>query len=195
MPGDGLSYEVHMHGEYLSTRERGRAARDSLDQHVSSLSPDADAVIDLTRVAAMTFAFADEFLGRFFANLATGHGSQRAAVLCGLNDETREAMTVCLERRDLFAAVADDSSGLSLLAAPAFLNETYHHAAALKTFRAADLAEQLGTTMSNTNNRLKRLSNCGALRRDRSTNTKRGGKEFLYSTPKPPSMGRLAGRP
>lgn len=177
-----LTFDVRAHGEFLATRSKARAVRDNLEKQVSSLASDSDVIIDFAGVAAMTISFADEFLGKFYTSMAAGDISAGVIVLRGLNDETLETISVCLDRRDLVAAVVDDG-GISLVAAPPFLNETYRHAANLKKFRANDLSERLGVTLPNMNNRLKRLTAGGALRRERSSMPNRGGKEFIYSVP------------
>lgn len=177
-----LTFDVGVHGEFLATRSKARAVRDSLEKQIASPASDSTVIIDFSGVGAMTISFADEFLGKFYTSVAAGDISAAAIVLRGLNDETQETISVCLERRDLVAAVVE-GGGVRLVAAPAFLDETYRHAANLKTFRANDLSDRLGVTLSNMNNRLKRLAAGGALRRERSATPNRGGKEFIYSVP------------
>ena len=48
-------------------------------------------------------------------------------------------------------------------------------------FKANDVAEALGLSAQNANNRLKRLAASGALRKSRSATSGRGGKEFVYT--------------
>ncbi|WP_081901991.1 STAS-like domain-containing protein [Lentzea aerocolonigenes] len=175
-------FDVGAHGEFLATRSKARTVRDSLEKQVDAPSSGSEVVIDFVGVDAMTISFADEFLGKFYTSVAAGDVSAAVVVLSGLNDETRETISVCLERRDLVAASVDRGE-LRLIAAPEFLVETYEHAANLKTFRANDLSESLGVTLSNMNNRLKRLAAVGALRRERSSTSNRGGKEYVYSIP------------
>ncbi len=100
-----LEFAISPDGEYAATRQRGRVAREDLEGQVASYGQPSGVLIDFAGVKDMTGSFADEFLGRFYASLAAGDVPPQAIVLLGLNDETQEAVTVCLERRDL-AAVA-----------------------------------------------------------------------------------------
>jgi len=182
--GELLNFDVGQHGRaaFLATRSKGREIREELEDRISLEHPD-EVIIDFTGVEAMTISFADEFLGRFYASLATGDVPAPAALLAGLNEENLATVSICLERREL-AAAAIINGKLALLSALDFLAETYKHALSLGTFSALDLAEQLAITPQNVNNRLKRLVEAGAIRRRRVV-TGRGGKEFTYTAPAP----------
>ncbi|MEV6192912.1 winged helix-turn-helix transcriptional regulator [Streptomyces sp. NPDC051920] len=52
-------------------------------------------------------------------------------------------------------------------------------------FRTAQLAETLGISLPNANNRLQRLVEAGALHRQRGSGPDRGGKEFTYRVSRP----------
>lgn len=161
------------------TRANGAAAREQLTQLARTATSDDTVVIDLSAVQAMTYSFADEFLGKFLAvrdDLAEGPGF----VLTGLAEDPLETTQLVLERRTL-AAVFRDVAGPRLLTRESHLVATYERALMMGEFRATDMAEQLGITAQNVNNRLKRLSSVGALRRRRST-AERGGKEYTYQS-------------
>lgn len=175
-----LEFDVGEHGAFLATRSSARTIRANLETKATALDPPDTVVIDFAGVEAMTISFADEFLGRFYATLATGDIPPQVVLLHGLNEDTRETVAVCLERRELVAATVSNGT-TQLVAAPEFLVGTYQLAAALGTFRAGDLADRLGITPQNANNRLKRLAAAGAVRRERVTMSERGGKEFLYT--------------
>ena len=176
-----LTFDVSQHGEFLATRSSARMIRDSLEAKATALDPSDSVVIDFTGVEAMTISFADEFLGKFYTTLAAGDIPAQVVLLRGLNEDTRETVTVCLQRRELVATAAAGNGNIQLVAAPEFLVDTYHHAATLGTFRASDLSDRLGITPQNANNRLRRLTAAGALRRERVTMSERGGKEFVYT--------------
>jgi hypothetical protein len=176
-----LEFAVLPHGEYLATRDCGRAAREDLERQITSHGQSSGVLIDFAGVKAMTISFADEFLGRFYASLAAGDVPAQAVLLLGLNDETHEAVTVCLERRDL-AAVAIIDGQPTLLSGPEHLGETYRHALSLDSFSAIDVSTLLGISPQNANNRLKRLVSAGAVLRRRIA-PDRGGKEFVYAVP------------
>lgn len=134
--------------------------------------------IDFSQVEAMTISFADEFLGRFYSRMAGGDTTMLVD-LVGLDDEeTRETVSICLERRDLFGVDLDKHQ---LLGKAEMLGDTYRAARELGQFRATELAARLGVTPQNVNNRLKKLVAAGAVLKQRVTDLKRGGKEFNYT--------------
>jgi hypothetical protein len=179
-----LTFDVSQFGPFLATRSSARTARTKLENKTASLDAPDVVVIDFAGVDAMTISFADEFIGKFYTTIGAGDISPQVILLRGLNEETNEAITVCLERRELIAA-AMIGPEIHLIAAPEFLQETYRHAGMLETFRAIDLAENLSITPQNVNTRLKRLTAAGAIRREHSNTSGRGGKEFMYSVPSP----------
>jgi DNA-binding MarR family transcriptional regulator len=85
---------------------------------------------------------------------------------------------VVLERRKLLAAAMVDGKP-TLLGADAYLRATYLAAVALRSFNASDIADKMGVTVQNANNRLKRLVALGALSRRR-TDPSTGGREYSY---------------
>lgn len=176
-----LLYDVSQHGTFLATRNTARKVRESLEDIAASLVRE-EVLIDFSGVAAMTISFADEFLGKFYTSVAAGDVVVPVVLLRGLNEDTEETISICLQRRELLAAAVVKRE-IRLIAAPEFLVETYRHATGLRKFRASDLSERLGITLSNVNNRLKRLAATGTLRRERSSPSNRGGKEFVYSVP------------
>lgn len=176
-----LSYPVKEHGPFLSTRAKGTAARLSLEEHVAA-APSALLTIDFGGVEAMTNSLVDEFLGKFYLLLAAGDIHAEGVRLVGLDEETRDGITVCLERRK---QIAVDGDTHELLGDTAVLVDTYTHALRLGTFRTAQLAEALDVSLPNANNRLKRLLEAGALHRERTSGPDRGGKEYTYRLPWP----------
>ena len=174
-----FTYSVRPHGDFLATRDLAKTVLRDLEDHVP---PDAAAVvIEFTDVDAMTISFADEFLGRYYSALASSDVSPAVVTLTGLNEELRETVAVSLQRRDLIAAEAQHEV-LTLLAASDVLRQTYQLAHELGTFTAMNVADRLGITAPNANNRLKRLVAARALIRQQGI-AERGGKEFIYSVP------------
>ncbi|MEV0269707.1 hypothetical protein AB0H43_13085 [Hamadaea sp. NPDC050747] len=128
----------------------------------------------------MTISFADELLGRFYDSLASGDVKAEAVQIRGLNDETRETVDLCLERRDKIAVTVDDGRP-ALLGRTEPLEETFQVALALGEFKANDLADALSITAQNANNRLRRLVEAAVVRRRQTSVANRGGKEFVYT--------------
>ncbi|GAB2889966.1 hypothetical protein GCM10027074_67840 [Streptomyces deserti] len=175
-----LTYTVKEHGPFLATRAVGDEARRTLEEQLRAAAPVAMLTIDFGGVEAMTNSFVDEFLGKLYLLLAAGDLRTDGVRLTGLNEETRDAITVCLERRK---QIAVDGDTHMLLGDAAVLADTYAQARQLGQFRAARLAEALGISLPNANNRLKRLLEAGALHRERAAGPERGGKEFSYRLP------------
>lgn len=103
---------------------------------------------------------------------------QVGVVLTGLNDDTNETIALVLERRNLLAIHREGTED-ALLGADEYLSQTFATACLLNDFKASEIAERLQTTPQNANNRLKRLTAAGAVKRTRSS-AERGGKEFTY---------------
>ncbi|MFC3898142.1 STAS-like domain-containing protein [Lentzea rhizosphaerae] len=171
-------FNVVQLGEFPATRSKARDGR-SLLEGILAGKTGVDLTIDFTNVTAMTISFADEFLGKFLASLDAASQDVTLKVT-GLNVENAEAVTICLERRDVQVVVLDRDGTLKL-DGPAPLPETFDAALELGDFKANDLAQRLGISPQNANNRLKRLTAVGALRKTRTVGAARGGKEFAYS--------------
>lgn len=183
MHGSAVVYTFHVAtGEhrFLAFRSAAAQNRYRLEGELTA-NPDVEEVLlDFRAVAAMTYGYADELVGRFYATLAAGDAGARAVGLTGLTAETRDAVVVCLERRKL--AAVDAELGV-LLGETAALDETYAFAVELGTFRAGDVAADMGISLPNANNRLKRLAAAGAVHRVRAASPAHGGKEFSYRMP------------
>ncbi|WP_285796137.1 hypothetical protein [Micromonospora sp. NBRC 107095] len=177
-----LEFAVKQFGTFLATRGRARAVRESLEAEIAANGAETAVVICLAGVDAMTISFADEFLGRLYSSLAAGDLIAAGVRLSGLNEETREAVSICLERRDL-VAVANDGGGATLVGRTEVLQETFAAVLRLGELRALDLADALSITPQNANNRLKRLVEAGAVLRRQAAVSNRGGREFIYTVP------------
>jgi len=168
-------------GPLASTRARGLQYRQQLEQLLAAVPPDEAVVISFDAVMAMTGSFTDEFLGKLLVARAAGLTGRAPILLTGLTEETAEEVDLCLERRRTFAVWAEDGTA-KLLGGDDALKQTFAAGARRGTFRASDLASDVGTTQQNMNNRLKRLHEAGALLRDRQ-DPAAGGREFLYRAP------------
>lgn len=176
-----VTYAVRQHGAFLATRALGKTVLRDLEDRLAGVNDNDCLVIDFTGVEAMSISFVDEFLGRYYGTLTTIEQPPTVVLLTGLNEDNRESITVCMQRHDLIVAYADANT-VSLLGAPAVLDETYQAASELGTFTATHLAKRLEITAPNANNRLKRLAAARALVRNRGI-AHRGGKEFTYTVP------------
>jgi hypothetical protein len=175
-----MDFAVGKYGSFLATRGRAKLAREDLEAAIEAQPDTILAAIRFDDVEAMTISFADEFLGRFYGSLATSPALTTIVQLTGFNDETREAVSICLERRDL-VALSIDSDKPILVGKTEVLQETFQAALELGQFRAAELAKVLSITAQNANNRLKRLVNAATIQRRQAPISTRGGKEFVYA--------------
>jgi hypothetical protein len=175
-----LTFPVSEAGTFLSTRSVGAHLRGELEDLLRSPGPPQVLEIDFAGTEAMTHSFVDEFLGKLYLSLAAGDIRAAGVTLTGLNEETRESVVVCMERRKQFAVQGEDHT---LLGDTNIMPDTYDQARKLKVFRAQELAQELGISVTNANNRLKRLVQAGALGRDRAPDPEHGGIQFVYSLP------------
>jgi hypothetical protein len=170
-------FSVVQLGAFPATRSLGQEGRARLDDLLGERG-DVDLTIDFAGVEVMNISFADEFLGKFL----TSHdfAAEGATVkVTGLNEDNRFSVSVCVERRSTPVAVLEQDGHLGLLG-DSILAATFERALQLHSFKANELAEALGLTPQNANNRLKRLAAAGALRKAQVTGSARGGKEFMY---------------
>ncbi len=175
-----LDFSVAQYGTFLATRLSAKTAREELEARIKAHNGAVAVYISFDGVEAMTISFADEFLGRFYSSMAAGFLATAGVLLSGFNEETREAVAICLDRRDA-VALAMDNDQTTLTGRTESLVDTFRAALELSEFRANDLAEALSITPQNANNRLKRLVEAGALQRRQAAVSNRGGKEFVYS--------------
>jgi hypothetical protein len=157
-----------------------RTAREDLEARIMAQGGATTVYIRFDEIEAMTISLADEFLGRFYSSMAAGDVATAGVLLSGFNEETREAVAICLERRDVIA-LAVDNNQTRLMGRIESLVDTFRAVLGLGEFRANDLATALSITPQNANNRLKRLVEAGALQRRQASVSNRGGKEFVYS--------------
>ncbi|NUR97553.1 MAG: STAS-like domain-containing protein [Kribbellaceae bacterium] len=173
-------FSVVQLGEYPATRSRGQEGRVRLDDLLVDREG-VDLTIDFAGVKVMNISFADEFLGKFLVShdfAATG----TTVKVAGLNADNRYSVVVCVERREARVVVREEDGKLTLVGdkIDKMLSATFEKAIELGTFKANDLADALSLTAQNANNRLKRLTESGALRRAQVTGSTRGGKQFVY---------------
>ena len=176
-----LTIPIAGFGDYLSTRNLGAQVRLDVEAKIRTAVEGTVVLLDFHKVVAITISFADEFLGRLCSARAAGDLPDVGLVVSGLNDDLREAIDLCLERRELAIVELEPDGTTVLLAGDDFLRAAFEQALNLAEFRAGQLADALEITPQNANNRLKRLVASGVLRRERARG--RAGKEYAYSVP------------
>jgi hypothetical protein len=172
------TFSVHQLGKFPATRSLGREGRDRLEDLLANNS-EIDLAVDFSGVHGMTPSFLDEFLGKFLTSSDLAKSDATVKVV-GLSEDNEYAVLVCVERRETQVVVLD-ARALRLVG-DRMLAETFAKALQLGTFKASDLGDALGLSAQNANNRLKRLTAVGAVRKTQVTGSSRGGKEFSYET-------------
>ena len=175
------TFSVHQLGKFPATRSLGREGRDRLEDLLAN-NNGIDLTVDFSGVHGMTPSFLDEFLGKFLTSGDITKSDATVKVI-GLSEDNAYAVLVCVERRETQVVVLDETS--VHLVGDRMLAETFDQAVQLGTFKASDLGDALGLSAQNANNRLKRLSAIGAVRKTQVTGSSRGGKEFSYRTVPP----------
>jgi hypothetical protein len=163
------------------SRPLGHECREKLEVLLAEAPEDEVVVVSFADIEVMTGSFTDEFLGKLVAARAAGLTGKSPLLLTDLNEETAEEVDLCLGRRKMPAVWVQDGTA-HLLGGDDALKETFAAGVRLNEFRASQLADDLGTTPQNMNNRLKRLVDAGALVRARH-DPSAGGREFLYRVP------------
>lgn len=170
------SFSVVFLAKYPASRGLGQDGRIRLDDLLQGGG--IDLTIDFTGVEVMNISFADEFLGKFLTSNDFSAAGCTVKV-AGLNADNRYSVEVCVERREAQVVVLNEDGSLSLVG-DQILADTFDTARELGGFKANDLAEVMGLSAQNANNRLKRLCQAGALRKAQVMGSTRGGREFIY---------------
>lgn len=148
------------YGKVLSTRELGRQAADQLQD---ALVEGGAVVLNFAGVEVASTSFLDEVVMRLKGTLG-GRGSS-VVVVAGLIEEVQESLILVLNNRKLALAALDEDK-LTLLGGNRQLEETLDAASRLgETFKAPDLAESLRIKLPNLHQRLKSLTEGGAIAR------------------------------
>ena len=171
------SFRVDQLSRYPATRPQGQQGRAQLDDLVSEHNG-IDLTVDFAGVEVMNISFADEFLGKFLASHDFS-ATDTTVKVAGLSADNRYSIAVCVERRDTNVAVFESGGSLALVG-DKMLAETFEQVLRLGTFRANELADVMGLTAQNANNRLKRLAAAGSVRKAQLTGSTRGGREYTY---------------
>jgi uncharacterized protein DUF4325 len=164
---------------FLATRDRGRRVRDDIEDKLAATPVGGALVLDFSEVEGVTVSFGDECIAKLILARMTGDYVDRGLLIEGCNEDVWETLDAVLARRKLSAVGVAASEELSVLGGQSWLPETLKAALALRSFKAADLAERLKLTPQAANNRLKTLVASGAVIRERIV-PEGGGKEFGY---------------
>jgi DNA-binding MarR family transcriptional regulator len=160
-------------GPVLATR---RAARDVVS-HLEGLFDEPVALeLSFADVEAVTSPFLDEILKAVQSEMARHESSLVSA--SEMNEDAYETLKMVLDR-DHRALTYRQKDHYELVTSTPHLAETYEAAQGFGTFTTPDLAGTLGLTVTAANQRLKTLSEAGAVGRRPDANAERG-RRYLY---------------
>jgi hypothetical protein len=162
------------HGRVLATR---RAARAVVERLSGIWAEPAAVLLDFEGVEAVTSPFLDEVLKAIHGELSHGESSLVAAG--GMNEDAYETLKMVLDRNRRALTYREDDH-YDLVTSVPHLAETYDVAKGFShKFTTPELAEALNLSVPGTNQRLKQLSEAGAVGRVRDPSAEHG-KRYLY---------------
>lgn len=164
---------------FLATRERGRRVREDVEKELSALLAGQILALDFAGVEGVTVSFGDELVAKLVIDRGSGQFVDCGLVVEGANEDVRETLETVLIRRKVAAVNIDKDGQPEVLGGPGWLPETLRAALELRSFSAAELAEQLGLSPQAANNRLGHLVATGGVVREQVV-PEGGGKEFGY---------------
>lgn len=173
-------------GQVLSTRDRGREAADLVQE---ALGRGNALILNFADVEVASPSFLDEVLTRL-RGILTADGSA-VVVVTGLNQDVSESLEMVLAHRKMVVAGLKDDS-VELIGGPRQLSETLAAASKLGTFKATELADELKIKLPNLHQRLKALTETGAVGRAIDS-TATSGRRYDYFTFDPKKAKKLVG--
>jgi hypothetical protein len=163
------------HGPVLSTRERGREAAGFVQEALE----EGGVVLNFAGVEVASPSYLDEILVRLRGVLAdNGSG---IVVVAEVNADVLESLELVLARRKMALATLKGKT-IQLLGGREQLAETLAAASELGSFKAPELAERLELKLPNLHQRLKALSESGAVARTIDRTATRG-RRYDYKAP------------
>lgn len=162
--------------------ELGRRLRSEVEGELDALPQGGVEVIQLKGIDVFDFSFASELFGRLYASLATAYVG-RAVVLANPSEYVKVNLDAALKSLDQLALVKQGAKGWDVIGKVADTDrETLEALASKKRATAPELAEALNIKLTACNQRLRKLSEAGAILRARFTSAS-GGEQYLYSWP------------
>jgi DNA-binding transcriptional ArsR family regulator len=165
------------YGAVLATRDLGRAVgRDVQDR----LGECQRLLLNFAGVDVASPPFLDELI-RAVRVLTQGGDSGRILIVVNYNEDVKESLALVLERQKLVMAALEDDT-VDLLGGTARLRETLRAAQELEVFTAPELADRLRMKLPAVHQRLKTLTDAGAVAREPDETAERG-RRHTYRAP------------
>jgi DNA-binding transcriptional ArsR family regulator len=163
--------------DVLSTRRLGR----KVGRQAYDLLEKSDCLLlNFFGVEVASPPFLDELL-QALRPATFGGDTGRLLLIAGLNDDVCESLQMVLERRKLVLATLKDDK-VELLGGAEQLEQTLREAVDLGVFTAPELAERLAIKLPALHQRLRALTEAGAIARQPDA-TAEHGKRHTYTAP------------
>ena len=173
---------IMKYGKMVGTREEGRKAQKEIVQSIEEIPEGENLTLNLKGIKVFSGSFADEAVVTPYQRLVGGEYGEKYMLLECDNEEVLDDMEAKLERRKLSMLVLDGQSDWYVVGAlKKHLKETLEEVIKNKEVTANDLAEKLGISLTNSNNRLSTLHKMGLIKRER-VNNPAGGIFYIYKS-------------
>lgn len=179
-----MSTKINMvkYGKMVGTREEGRDAQKEIIQAIEKIPEGENLTLSLDGVRVFSGSFADEAVVTPYQRLVGGEYGEKYMVLDCDNKEVLGDIEAKLERRKLSMLTGDGGPGWYVIGKlKKHLKETLDEVIKNKKVTANDLAEKLGISLTNCNNRLSTLHKMGLIKRER-VNNPVGGIFYIYKS-------------
>ena len=178
-----IDYELVATDEdkWLWGHERGKKKRSAIETLLENLPEGASLRIHLKTVEAMDFSFMSEFLGTILG-LWPNRYVGRALVLMDPSKYLVDNLDAGLKAVNVVALTAGARSWQLVGKTTATDRPTLEVVARLKRATAPEIAKDLGIQLTACNQRLRKLSEAGAIIRSK-TAAPTGGEQFVYEWP------------
>lgn len=173
---------ISKYGKMVGTREEGRKAQEEIIQAIERVPEGESLILSLNGIKVFSGSFADEAVVTPYQRLVRGEYGEKYMLLECDNKEVLGDIEAKLERRRLAILVLRGESGWYVVGAlKKHLNETLGEVIKNKEITANDLAEKMGISLTNCNNRLSTLHKMGLIKRER-VNNPAGGIFYIYKS-------------
>lgn len=174
-----ITFHMAEHGRspVLATRELGRQVGRQVQDELAGAEI---LLLTFTGVEVASPPFLDEIV-RAVHSVLRGGDTKLMVVTLDMNEDVRESLALVLDRHKLMLAALSGGQ-IELLGGSRQLAETLREAQRLREFTAPELAERLRLKLPNLHQRLKALTEAGALVREEDETAERG-RRHRYRAP------------
>ncbi|GBD38169.1 hypothetical protein HRbin37_00414 [bacterium HR37] len=175
-----IRINISRYGRVVGTREEGKKVQRDIVHSIEKLPEGGTLIVNLRGVKVLSGSFADEAVVIPYQRLVSGeYGEKNMLIECS-NREVLEDLEAKLERRKLaMLGLGKDSQWYVIGNLNKYLQETLEEIVKSKKVTAGELAQKLGISVTNCNNRLSKLYRLGLIKRERVNNVT-GGILYFY---------------